>query len=361
MKSFNDFIVDVKQLKINALNIKSNLDRNVKLCAIVKANAYGLGVETVCKTLYGIADFFAVSSLWEALNIRIFDKITPIVVLGMTDLENIQVASKNDISISVSSLEQLLKIEQYSAEFGCNSKLHLQVNSGLNRYGFKSLPLFKSALKVIESSNNLELEGVYSHFATKSNDVSFLKKQFVKFNQFKNVVKNENVIFHISNSYATSLDKKFHLNMVRNGFALYGGNSYFGNKFVLSIKSKLVNIFEVKKGDTIGYDRTFVVPKAMKIGVVPLGYADGYDRRLSNKFYVLAGGEKCRILGNICMDCFMIDLTNTDANVGDDVVILGKQKQRTITLQDIAEALQTSPYEVLLKFNYKRMNYITKN
>ena len=199
MKSFNDFIVDIKQLKINALNIKSNLDRNVKLCAIVKANAYGLGVETVCKTLYGIADFFAVSSVWEALNIRIFDKITPIVVLGMIDIDNIKVVSKNDISISVSNLEQLLKIAEYSAVFGCNLKIHLQVNSGLNRYGFKSLPLFKSALKLIESAKNLSLEGVYSHFATKSNDIVFLKKQFVKFNQFRNVVKNDNVIFHIYN------------------------------------------------------------------------------------------------------------------------------------------------------------------
>ena len=123
----------------------------------------------------------------------------------------------------------------------------------------------------------------------------------------------------------------------------------------------MLNVFDVKRGDTIGYDRTFVVSKSMKIGVVPLGYADGYDRRLSNNFYVLVGGEKCRILGNICMDCFMVDLTTVDAKVGDTVVILGKQKQNSITLQDIADILQTSPYEVMLKFNYKRMNYITKN
>lgn len=361
MKSFSDFIVDTKRLKNNAYNIKSILDRNTKLCAIVKANAYGIGVETVCKTLYGIADFFAVSSVFEALNIRVFDKITPIVVLGVIDIDNIEICSKSNISISISNLEKLLQIIDFCNKQEVTINVHMQINTGLNRYGFRAIAIFREGLKYIKNCKYVKLEGVYSHFATKDNDVGFIKKQFVRFNQFKKYVKEDGIIFHMANSYATLFDSKFHMNMVRNGFLLYGGTkNNIGNKFVLSIKSQIVNIIEAKKGDTVGYDRTYVAKKNMSIGIIPLGYADGYDRRLSNKFYVLINGEKCSIVGNICMDCFMVDLSKVRAKIGDSVVLLGVQKTNEITLYDIANTLNISPYEVLLKFNYKRMNYIIK-
>ena len=362
MKSFSDFIVDTKKLKNNAYNIKGILNRNTKLCAIVKANAYGIGVETVCKTLYGIVDFFAVSSVYEALNIRVFDKITPIVVLGVTDIDNIEICSKSNISISISSLEKLLQIMDFCDKHQTIINIHLQINTGLNRYGFRSIALFREGLICIKKCKYIKLEGVYSHFATKENDVGFIKKQFVRFNQFKKYVKEDNVIFHMANSYATLFDNKFHMDMVRNGFLLYGGTkNNIGNKFVLSIKSKIVNIIDAKKGDTIGYDRTYVAKKNMTIGIIPLGYADGYDRRLSNKFFVLINGEKCNIVGNICMDCFMVDVSQVGAKIGDSVVLLGVQKNNEITIYDIANVLGVSPYEVLLKLNYRRMNYIIKN
>lgn len=358
MKSFNDFVVDKKVIRKNALNIKSMLGRNVKFCAVVKANAYGLGCETVCKAIYGIADFFAVANVSEGLQIRVFDKVTPIIVLGMADIDNIILCVNNNISISISNLQQLEKISDFCQENQLSIKIHLQVNTGLNRFGFSTITHFNNALKIIEKSNYLKMEGVYSHFATKENDVFFMKKQFLRFNQFKKLVKLDNVIFHIANSYATINNEKYHLNMVRNGFLLYGGRDDNGNKFPLKIKSRLINISKIKKGDSIGYDRTFVAQKAMTIGVVPLGYADGYDRRLSNKFYVLIGGEKCPVVGNTCMDCFMVDISHINAKMGDEVVILGKQKSQEITIFDFANTLETSPYEIMLKFNYKRMNYI---
>lgn len=362
MKSFNDFIVNVKRLKNNAYNIKSLLDRNVKFCAIVKANAYGLGVETVCKSLYGIADFFAVANVSEGVSIRIFDRVTPILILGVSDYENLDIIAKSNLSVSISSLEKLVEVLNYCEKNCIKIRVHLQVNTGLNRFGFRTITIFREAIKLIEKSQYVILEGVYSHFATKGNDVGFIKKQFIRFNQFKKYIKSSDIICHIANSYATLYDKKFHLNMVRNGYLLYvGDENPIGNKFVLTIKSKVVNVFDVKNGDTIGYDRSYNVKKNMTIGVIPLGYADGYDRRLSNQFYVLIGGEKCPIVGNICMDCFMVDITNKDIKYGDEVVIIGKQKNETISLGDIAKVLETSPYEVLLKFNYRRMNYIVHN
>lgn len=361
MKSFNDFIIDTRVLKSNAINIKKQIGKDVKLCAVVKADAYGLGARAICSTIAGIVDFFAVASVCEGINIRVFDKTTKIVVLGVCSVDDIGIACENNISISVSNLQKLYEICKFCSENELNCNIHLQVNSGLNRYGFCKISEFVKALKIIELCDYVNLEGVYSHFATKSQDIRFIKKQYLRFLQYKKYIKNKHIICHIANSFATTYDSKFALNMVRNGFLLYGGtHNTIGNKLVLTIKSQIVNVLEVGKGSSIGYDRTFVAKKRMKIAVVPMGYADGMDRRLSNGFKVLISGQKCPIVGLICMDVFMVDISNVNAKIGDSVVILGTQGDHKITLDDFAKKMNTSPYEVLLHFNYKRMNYVVK-
>lgn len=348
MKYYNDYIVSEKILKKNCLEIKKILTNNTKLCAIVKADAYGLGYETICRALYGYVDFWGVANVCEAMKIRQFDSATKILVLGVVGREDFEICSKNDISISVSSLAKLQEIKQSKIDL----KVHLQINTGLNRFGIRSLSDFKKALKVIEYSSNIRLEGVYSHFATKEKDRLFINIQYYKFLQFKNIIKNDQVICHIANSCATGLSDKYHLDMVRTGFSLYQN--------VLKIKSKIIEITEIKKGDTIGYDRTFLAKNKMKIAVVSIGYADGLDRRLSNNFSLIVNDKKCPIVGLICMDVCMVDITDIDADIGDEVIILGKSKNQEITIFDYASALSTSPYEILLKFNHKRMNYINK-
>lgn len=273
------------------------------------------------------------------------------------DKSSLEICSKQNISISVGGLEQLKEYLSFNSDIN----IHIQVNTGLNRYGFKSISDFKKVLSMIEKNKNIKLEGLYTHFATKASDIVFIKKQFLKYNQFKSLIKDKNVIFHVANSYATLYDKNLHQSMVRNGFLMYGEfENNIGNKPILSIKSHLVNISYIKKNDTIGYDRTFKADKAMKIGVVPIGYADGMFRDLSNNFHVLIGGKKCKIVGLICMDVFMVDLTDVDAHLYDEVVLLGRQGKEKITLQDYADAVHTSPYEILLRFSYKRMEYIVK-
>lgn len=357
MKCLNDYIVDVDKLKNNAINIKNILDNKTKFCAVVKANAYGIGVHTVCQTLKGIADFFAVANLKEALNIRLYDKTTKILILGAINDDEYDECAENNISVSISSfyhLEELIK------NIKKKINIHIQINTGLNRFGFRSINLFKKAINIIRENNLINIEGIYSHFATKENDKVFIKKQFYKFNMFRNLL-GKDVICHIANSYATTFNKNYHLNMVRTGFLLYAGDKELGNKMVVSIKSKIINILEVRKGESVGYDRSFFVSRNMKVAVVPIGYADGLDRGLSNNFYLLVGGKKCNIVGKICMDVCMIDITDIKCYIGDEVVVLGRQKDEKITLQDYAKALDTSPYEILLKFNYKRMNYIVKH
>ena len=349
---FNEYIVDSKALINNVKNIKTQLNNNVKFCAVVKANGYGIGLETISNIINDYVDIFAVACLKEAVALRNVNANCEILILGMVDVIDFEYCSKNNFTISITNYEQLAHIKD------CNLKFHLQVNTGLNRFGFKSVASFNNALKFIDK-HKLNLQGVYSHFATKANDIKFMNKQLIKFYQFKRLVKKENVIFHIANSFATISNKNMQFDMVRNGFLLYGGvGDSIGNNCILTIKSRLINVFEIRKGESVGYDRTFISNKKMKIGVVSLGYADGFDRRLSNNFYVLINGYKCNVIGNVCMDVFMVDLSECNCCMGDEVIILGKQGKQKITLNDYAKALNTSPYEVLLKFNYRRMNYI---
>lgn len=357
MRSYTNFIISSNVIRNNVKNIKLKLQSNVKLCAVVKANAYGHGVETVCKAIVDYVDFFAVANVLEAVRIRAFNKKTKILILGQVEECDLEYCAKNNISVSIGSLEQLEKC----AKSLKGVLIHLQVNTGLNRYGFRSMVEFKKAVNFIKN-NGLILEGVYSHFATKENDKIFIKRQNYRFLQFKNAVKDDNVIFHIANSFATTLGSNYQYNMVRTGFLMYGNlaNDY-SCKPAVEITSEIVNILCVRKGESVGYDRTCFATKPMKIAVVPVGYADGLNRGLSNNFSVLIGGKFCKIVGLICMDVFMVDVSDTKVKVGDKVTILGADGVHAITLLDYAETLNTSPYAVLLGFNYKRMNYIVKN
>lgn len=358
MKCFNEFVVDVLQLRKNGKNIKSFIGDKVKYCAVVKADGYGAGLETVCKGLRGIADFFACACLKEALRIRSVDMHTPILILGMISTDDLRLISDNNISISVGSIGAL---EEIVAKAEKRINIHLQINTGLNRFGIRTLKELAKSLKIIDGSENVNLEGMYSHFATKSEDKLFINKQYMRFLRFKERLKGRNVICHIANSYATLNCKNTHLDMVRDGYLTYGYmHNKLGNVPITKVYSHIVHIHDVKKGDTIGYDRTFVATKSMRIAVIPIGYADGLNRRLSNKFYVLIKGMRCQIVGRICMDVCMVDISNANAGVGDRVVILGNCGSDCISIENMASVIDTSPYEVICNFRYTRMNYIAK-
>lgn len=356
MKCFNDYIVNTSILRQNGKNIKSLIGDNVKYCAVVKANGYGCGIETICKSLKGVADYFACACTKEALQIRAIDNDTKILILGMVDFDDIEELAENNISISISCLDQL---EELNSVLRKRINIHLQINTGLNRFGIRSLGDLRKALKIIDGNKCINLEGMYSHFATKQDDVNFINKQYFRFLQFKKRVEDRNVICHIANSYATLKDERYRLDMIRSGFLTYGyQNNSIGNKSAIKIQSKIVNILSVKKGDTIGYDRTFKASKNMKIAIVPIGYADGLSRGLSNKFYVLISGVRCPIVGRICMDVCMVDIGGIGCVIGERVVVLGCSGRNSITIQNMSKVLEASPYEIICNFRYNRMNYI---
>ena len=357
MKSYTDFIVNISQIRNNILNIKKHIGNDVKFCAVVKANAYSHGLISIARNISDIVDYFAVACLKEAETIRLVDKKTNILILSRVEKDDLAWCRENNVCISIGSYLQLI---HYGEELQ-GVKIHLQVNTGLNRFGFRSIVEFKKSINYIDT-HSFVLEGVYSHFATKSEDKSFIKRQNYKFMQFKNILKDRDIIFHIANSYVTIFSKDYHYNMVRNGFLMYGCTGEdIGNKSAIEIKSQVIHIGKVRKGDTIGYDRTYRAKSSMTIAVVPVGYADGFDRNLSNNFSVLINGKWCKVVGLVCMDVFMVDITDMDISVGDKVTLLGKDGDNMVTLNHYAQALHTSPYAVLLGFNYKRMNYILKN
>ncbi len=361
MENFNNHILNSANLINNYNKIKKHVGTNVKVCAMVKANAYGHGLKDVCIALKH-ADFFGVASCFEAKQIRKFNKQTPILIVGVTDPNNVLWCAQNNVSVTVSTFNEL---KLYSLICGYNKlHIHLKINSGLNRIGFDNINHFKKSLNFIKHSSNIILEGVFTHFATKGEDVEFIVNQHNRFMEFIKYVKSSNVIVHCCNSFSTIMFSKYHHSMVRCGYNLYGWQQ--DNKIcfnpVLKITSSVVFVHNIKKGESVGYDRTFVASKNTKIAIVAMGYADGFDRRLSNKFSVLVNGEWAKVVGNICMDVFMIDVTNIkNVEVGSVVTIIGRNGGKQITPNDYAIVLDTSPYEVLLKFKTDRMNKIITN
>ncbi len=360
MLNYSNFNLNLSNLRNNINIIKNHTGKNVLFCAMVKANAYAHGLKNICQALKGQADFFGVATLGEAKAIRKFNKSTPVLIVSLINLKNVNWCAKNNVSITVNSVEEIEFINKTLTVK--NLKLHFKINTGLNRIGFVNGNKFLKAYHLALKNPRIICEGIFTHFATKSADENFIKMQYNKFETFLNLIDYSKLIVHCCNSYAAMKFPEFHHNMVRCGFAIYGWSNYgeFNFKPVLTIKSKIIAIHNIKQGETVGYDRRFVADRKMKVGVVAIGYADGFDRRNSNLAQVIVNNSRAKVLGNICMDVCMVDLTRCkNVNKNDDVLILGGDrgsKNNFISTNYYAKLLQTSEYEILLKFNYNRMN-----
>lgn len=351
---FNHYIIDTKALVGNVKKIKSFLSDKTKLCAMVKADAYGHGVQNIVPYIDNFVDYFGVANVNEAKELRNCNVKSPILVVGELSFDEILWCCLNNVRLSVGSLDDACKVAEKAS---LPLKIHIKINTGMNRYGFNDKNEFKKAIKIISANQNIEIEGVFTHFSTKSEDREFILYQIENFYNYLKFLNLKNIIIHTSSSYAALNMPDLQFDMCRVGYYLYGAEkTILDLKPVLSIKSTLVKISNIKKGDSVGYSRTFIAKKDSVIGVVPLGYADGFDRRLSNNGYVLIDGYKAKIIGRICMDVFFVDLTGMpDVKLGDEVVIIGQSKGKRITYHEYAKWLDTSEYEIMLKFRYKRM------
>ncbi|MCK8625133.1 alanine racemase [Apilactobacillus xinyiensis] len=336
---------------------KDRLDSKTSLFAVVKANAYGHGAVEVAEIAKQAgASGFCVAILDEALELREAGFKDPILVLGISRVEDIELIMNNNISISVSSLAWIREATKIIQTHQLNGKLkiHIALDTGMGRIGFQNVNELGEFTEYLENSNNFDVEGIFTHFSTAdSKDNSYFNKQLEKFKSMKSFLLDHFApkYVHVSNSATSLWHSECNGNMIRFGVAMYGLNPS-GNDIsvpyqlnpVLSLTSEIVHCKLVPKGNAIGYGATYTTQKDEWIGTVPVGYADGFNRKMQG-FYVLVDGIKCPIVGRVCMDQFMIKLPY-EVNMGTKVVIIGDSGHETITLFDIAQYCDTIHYEV---------------
>ena len=284
--------------------------------------------------MLGGANYLAVSSLEEALKIRKITN-TRILVLEPIDTKYIDKAHKNNITLTISSLEYLNKIK--NKEFTC----HLKINTGMNRLGISSNKELNEVYKIIKDSN-IKLEGIYTHIY-KSSDKILTEKQFKCFESItKDIDLNEFEIIHIPNSETiTNYKKKDYVNGCRMGIIMYGFSNNLKLESVFTLKSKIIEIKHIKKGDTVGYDGNYKATKDELIGIVPIGYADGIIRKNTGR-YVYINNNRYQIVGNICMDMLFV-LIDENVKLNDEVLIIKDNNH----INEIANYLDTINYEVM--------------
>ena len=345
---------------INNINeIKKNINAE-EIIAVVKANAYGHGAVDVAPVLIeNGADRLAVAMLSEALELREAGIKVPILILGYTDVAFSEMLINNDIEQTVYSLDYAKELSKKAEALGKVAKIHIAVDTGMGRIGF--LPNEKSVEEVVEISklSNLRITGIFTHFSNADEqDKSYAHNQIEKFNSFINEIEKREVnlgLKHISNSASIIDIEDAHYNAIRPGIILYG---YYPSDYInkdklklmpaLSLKCQVIHVKELPKGEYIGYGRKFRTERDSVIATLPIGYADGYIRGLYEKAHVIINGKLAPVVGKICMDQCMIDVTDVGpVKVGDEVVLLGEDNGVKNNADDIAKMLDTINYEIL--------------
>ena len=352
--------INIDALISNYREIRRITDNKAKILATVKADAYGHGFLEVARTLAAEgADAFAVALIEEALQLRRKGFHQPILVLGSIPEESYEQAVSNDISLTVFAKDTAESISKAAIATGKSAKIHIKLDTGMSRLGYVIDEDNNGVIdEIMEISNlpGIEIEGVFSHFSTSDEaDSSYTNLQFQRFEEICSKLKARgltNIIRHISNSAAIIMYPKTHLDMVRPGIILYGlypsddvDKSKLKLTPVMTLKTKITHIKTLDAGRGISYGKEYITEGKIKVATVPIGYADGYVRAAAKEGLMLAGGKKVRILGRICMDQCMIDVTNVNnISVGDEVIVFSDKE---ILADDVAKWTNTINYEVI--------------
>ncbi|MBQ3045030.1 MAG: alanine racemase [Clostridia bacterium] len=353
--------IDLSAVKNNFDALANLLQPGVKTMAIVKANAYGHGAVRVAKALENRADYFAVADIQEALELRENGINNPILILSYTSTYHYEELIENSIIPTVYNYADAVKLSQTAVEMSKKAVIHIAVDTGMNRIGFKDNEESADIVKKISELPNIEIEGIFTHFACADcMDKSFVAVQKQRFDDFISSLEERGLcipVKHCCNSAAT-IDCDSHYDMVRMGIALYGlypSDEVMRDKVELEpameVVSRIIHIKDVEAGEGIGYGHAYVTPEKRKIATVCIGYADGYNRAFSNKGVVLVSGKRAKVVGRVCMDQIMIDITGIDgANVGDQVIIMGRQKGERLTAEELGEMCGSFNYEMICTF-----------
>ncbi|MGL4362741.1 MAG: alanine racemase [Cellulosilyticaceae bacterium] len=347
-------------IRHNYKEIRKIIPKETEIMAIVKADGYGHGAREVSKILQKLgADRFAVAIAKEGVELREEGIVKPILVLGYTPAADIPYIIRYNLTQTVFSYEMAEYISQEAVKLGESVNVHIKVDTGMGRIGFLANPESIEDVKRIMKLPFINVEGIFTHFATSDEqDQSYTKEQWSIFSGFLNELQEVGVnipIVHAANSGATMHHAYTHLDVIRPGIIMYGyypSNYLHGKKLnlkpAMTLKTQVVHIKELPIGQYISYGKNFCTSNKTKVATIPIGYADGYSRRLSNKGRVLIRGEYAQVIGNICMDQFIVDISHIeDVKVGDEVVIFGRQGNKTIAIEELAYLTDTINYEIM--------------
>ena len=356
--------INLDALEENIKGIRKLTDKNAMIMAVVKADAYGHGAVECSKVLLeNGANMLGVACYSEAKQIRNAGIDSPILILGASFEEDIEELVSNDITISLFSYDFAKKVSCVSQKLNKTAKIHIKLDTGMSRIGYLTGVNDDEIIdEIIKISNlsNIEIEGIFSHFATADeSDSEYTKLQFDRFMTVCNKLESKGLkipVRHIANSAAIMMYPETHLDMVRAGIILYGlypseevDKSRLLLKSVMSVKSRITHIKEICDNRGVSYGKTYITNGKTRIATIPVGYADGYTRVLSGRAKILVNNEPRDVVGRICMDQCMIDVTNVNnVNVGDEVIIFGS---KTVKADDLALWKDTINYEVVNMFS----------
>ena len=351
--------VDLDAIAYNFESMRKNIREGTQIIAVIKADAYGHGAVTVGRFLETFPYIwgFATATAEEALELRDAGIQKPILVLGYVFEDHYEELIAREVRMPVFDLETAEKIADYAEQLHKKAKIHIALDTGMNRIGFKDTQKSAAVICKISQMESLQIEGMFTHFArADETDKIYADRQFRRYMDFHRQLQDWGVsipVCHCSNS-AGIIDMPYaNLDVVRAGITIYGiypsdevQKEKVPLKPVMSWKSGVAFVKEVEAGEQISYGGTFVTPKKMKIATIPTGYADGYPRMLSGKASVLIHGKRAQILGRVCMDQFMADVTDIpDVSRGDEVTLLGRDQEEEITVEELSDLCGRFPYE----------------
>lgn len=353
--------IDLNAIKYNFNSVREKT--NARIMAIVKADAYGHGVKEVAEVLAKEGVYaFGVATADEALELRNLGFKHLILVLGVIFDEDYHTMIQNDISITVTSYHEAKAISLKAAELNKDALVHIKLDTGMGRIGFvcgDDDEKVSDEIVKICNLDNISLQGIFSHMAkADETNKAYANMQFNKFTKMCSMLEAKGVdipIKHIANSAAIATLPHTHMDMVRMGIVTYGLNpsdevneNHISLKPAMTLKTKVSGIKTIEHDSPISYGGRYIAKKGDKIATIAIGYADGFSRVLSDKAKVLINGKEANVVGNICMDQCMVDVTHIDnINIGDEVIIFGTDGNNTITVDSVAHLLGTINYEVV--------------
>lgn len=354
--------VNLDAISHNINQIKGLVEsKGSKLLAVIKDNAYGHGAIEVAKLANKIpVHKLGVATLVEAIELRQSGVNSPILVLGTTFPDHAEEIIKNDITQTVCDLKICKKLSETAKKLHKRAKVHIKVDTGMGRIGIHYKDAF-NFIKAVKQFPEIDMEGIFTHFAVADIEESYTNLQIERFQSVISNIEKSNIyipIKHTANSSSIMNFPASYFDMVRPGIAIYGIYPCQNPKIkielkpALSLKTKVVYIKELPQGESISYGRTYITKRNTKIATIAIGYGHGLSRKLSNTGEVIIRGKKAPIIGTICMDQSLCDITHIqDVSVGDEVVVIGRQGNEEITVGDLADKIGTIPYEVLCNIN----------